>query len=205
MPMPETNLACSSLWHIIQSGNFWTALLCIVTGFYVILTRKILKSNQQAVCVMREQMEASLRPYIGICTFIVPGNSMVCLKISNTGKTSAENVRIRLDRDFFQYGRTTPESNLTNAYVFQNTIKTFPPGTELLFYLGLGFQIFDDKTDPKLTPPQFTVNVRYNYSGREVCEETTIDLEAYRMTSLPPQEAIVTQLKEIVKAIDKLQ
>jgi hypothetical protein len=150
-------------------------------------------------------VEASLRPYIGICTFIVPGNSMICLKISNTGKTSAENVSMRLDRDFFQYGKTSPEHNLASAYVFKNRIKTFPPGTDLLFYLGFGFQIFDEKTNPALTPSQFTIKVRYSYSDREVCEETTIDLEAYRMSSLPPQDAIVTQLKKITEAIDKLR
>jgi len=51
---------------------------------------------------------------------------------------------------------------------------------------------------------QFTVTAIYNYLDKEVSEQTTIDLGTYHNTNLPPQEALVTQLKEIAKAIKDL-
>lgn len=190
-------------WNIVFNPTFLTFALVLVTTIYVVTTNKILKANRQVVDLMQDQLEASLRPYVLTSTFIVAGNGMICLKISNTGKTAAQNLQLKLDRDFYQYGKKEVRYNLANAYAFQNTIETFVPGAELVFYIGMGFQIFDDNTNSKLTPTQFTITATYKYSEKTVSEKTTIDLQAYRMTSLPPQEAIVTQLKEIVKAISK--
>ncbi len=169
-------------------------LLFIVTTVYVILTYHILK-------VMKKQHEASLRPYVVPATFVVPGNGMLCLRIANNGKMAAENVRLDIDRDFYKYGSTKDEHNLKDAYIFNNPIGTLVPGTELLFYLGMGFHIFGENTDPLKTPSKFIITAKYQYLEKTVEEKTVIDLEAYRMSSLPPQESIVTQLKEIVKAI----
>jgi len=83
---------------------------------------------------MQDQLEASLRPYIVISTFITPGNPMICLKISNTGRMTAENLQLELDRDFYPSLKGVDEYNLKSAYAFQNTIETFVPGAELLFY-----------------------------------------------------------------------
>ena len=181
--------------------DFFTFLLVLVTAIYVFLTHRILKANRQTVSIMEEQHEASLRPYIVLTTFMAPGNMMICLKISNTGKTVADNVKLELDRDFYQYGEKYTKYNLKNAYGFQSDIKTFIPGMELLYYLGMEFQIFKDDINQQITPSQFKITATYNYSGKKVSEETFIDLESYRKTNLPPQEAVVTQLKEIVKAI----
>lgn len=188
-------------WHIVSDPAFLTFALVLVTLSYVVVTYRILKANQRLVTVMQEQLEASLRPYIVISTFITPGNPMISLKISNTGRMTAENLELRWDRDFYQYGRQEDKCNLRKAYAFQNVIETFVPGAELLFYLGMGFQIFADNTDPKLTPSEFTITATYSYSGTKVSEKTTIDLEAYRKTSLPPEHALVSQLKEIARAL----
>lgn len=186
-------------------SNIQTLALVIVTFLYVIVTWRILEANRKAVRVMKDQLEASSRPYIVPSTFVVPGNSMICLKISNTGKMAARDVRLELNRDFYQYGETDDKYNLKNAHAFQNVIETFVPGMELLFYLGMGFQIFKDDTNLELTPPQFQITATYHYSEKEVSEKTIIDLEVYRKTSLPPQEATVKQLKEMVKAIRELK
>jgi hypothetical protein len=191
-------------WNIVSDPAFLTLALVVVTIAYVVVTYRILKANQRVVTVMKEQLEASLRPYIVVSTFITPGNPMICLRISNTGRTTAENLKLRWDKDFYQYREKEDKYNLRKAYAFQNVIETFVPGAELLFYLGMGFQIFADDTDPKLTPSQFTITATYRYSGKEILEQTTIDLEAYRKTSLPPQDAIVSELKEIAKAVDAL-
>jgi len=191
-------------WHIVSDPAFLTFALVVVTGFYVFFTYRILGANQRLVTLMQDQLESGLRPYIVISTFVTPGNPMICLKISNTGRMTAENLELRWDKDFYQYGQKEDKYNLRKAYAFQNVIETFVPGAELLFYLGMGFQIFADDTDPKLTPSRFTIKATYSYSGKEVAEQTTIDLEAYRKTSLPPEDALVSQLKEIAKALDRI-
>jgi len=191
-------------WNIVSDPAFLTLALVVVTVAYVIVTYRILRANQRVVTVMKEQLEASLRPYIVVSTFITTGNLIICLKISNTGKMTAENLELTWDRDFYQYGRKEDNYNLKKAYAFQNVIETFVPGAELLFYLGMGFQIFADDTDPKLTPPQFTITATYSYSDKKVSEQTTINLETYRKTSLPPQDAVVTQLKEIARALGNI-
>ena len=192
------------MWHIVRDPAFLTLALVAVTIAYVFVTYRILKANQRVVGVMQDQLEASLRPYILISTFIIPGNPMLCLKITNTGKMPAEKLQLRWDKDFYQYGEKEDNRNLKKAYAFQNVIETFVPGSELLFYLGMGFQIFSDDTDRELTPTQFTITATYNYSGKKVSEQTTINLEAYRKTSLPPQDAIVTHLKKIAEGVNKL-
>lgn len=201
---PDGSLANQKAFLDSFVANILTFILILVTIVYVVVTSRILKANHQAVKIMGEQLEASFRPYIVPSTFVIPGNMMICLKISNTGKMAAENVKLELDRDFYQYGETDDKYNIKTAYAFKNTIETFVPGMELLFYLGMGFQIFKNETDPKFTPSEFQITAMYSYPGRKVSEKTVINLEAYRKTSLPPQEATVTQLKEIVKAIDKL-
>lgn len=180
-------------------------VLLITTACYVIITKRILNANKKAVQIMQEELDTSLRPFIQIVTYLIPGNYMICLKISNVGKTAAEKLRLEIDKDFYQYGSKEEIHNLKLAYVFNNEIEMFAPRSELLFYLGFGNQIFDEKTDSRKTPNKFKITAKYIFFGREVLEETIIDLQIYLKSQLPPQEAIVTQLKEIKSAIDELK
>ena len=47
-----------------------TAGLVFITGVYVIATFRILRANQEAVAVMRQQTEAVSRPYVTIAPLI---------------------------------------------------------------------------------------------------------------------------------------
>jgi len=153
---------------------------------------------------MGEQLEASIRPYIVPSTFIVSGNRMICLRISNTGKVIAENLQLRLDKDYYPpQEQKDNEYNLREVYAFTKEIKTFAPGAELIFYLGTGNDIF--KEESSCRPRQFTITTTYNFSGKTVSEETIIDLETYRNSQLYPQEAMVTGLKNIESAIRALK
>ena len=174
-----------------------TFLLVAVTSIYTYINRK-------AVVVMRDQLNVSMRPYIIASTFVVPGNRMLCLKISNTGKTAAEDLQLELDRDFHRYGENGEvKDNLKDAYAFQNKIETFAPGSELLFYLGYAHNLFSDQVDRNLTPCQFTIEATYKYLGNKFSEKTSIDIETYKGTQLWPKEALIQALEGIAEAIGK--
>ena len=182
-------------------SNLFAFLLLVVTSVYVILTWKISKANTNAVQVMKKQVEASLRPYVTISTFYVPGNTMICLKITNSGKASAEDLELKLNKNFFRYGSKNPVDNLSGVYAFQKKIKTLAPGTELIFYLGTGYDLFKDETDHNLTPLQFTVTAKYEFLKEAFSEDTYIDLEIYHYTNLQPIDRIETNLQSIADSL----
>ena len=74
-----------------------TGLLVVITGFYACVTYKMLTALQQ-------QAEAVTRPYLTINVFSEPKDVFFYLRIANTGRTGASNVRLILDRDFYQFG-----------------------------------------------------------------------------------------------------
>ena len=197
----NTNRTTSANFY--SSSNILTLALVIITFLYVIVTWRILVANRQVVRFMGEQLEASVRPYIVTSTFIVPGNRMICLRICNTGKEIAENLRLKLDKDYYPpRDKQEEEYNLREIYAFTKEIRTFVPGAELIFYLGTGNDIF--KGENQRRPRQFTIQAIYNFSGKTISEETVLDLEAYRNSQLYPEEAIVTRLKNIESAIREL-
>jgi hypothetical protein len=188
-----------------------TFLLVAVTGVYVFVSCRILRANEKAVeamkeqhKAMKEQQEASLRPYIVPSTFLVPGNYMISLQISNVGKSAAKDLQLNLDKDYYP----PPEDrkggrSLRDAYIFQNKVATFAPGERRVFYLGTGGQIFGEESPRR--PHQFTITATYSFFGKTVTEKTMIDLETYLGSQLQPQDAVVSQLQYIVEAIKNIR
>ena len=74
-----------------------TTVLVSITGYYARVTHKMLK-------FMQRQSEAITRPYLTINVFSEPHGVLYYLRIANTGRTGASNVRLTLDRDFYQLG-----------------------------------------------------------------------------------------------------
>lgn len=187
-----------------MTPEYWlvaaTFLLVLVTVVYVLLSYFILRANKAAVEVMQKQHEASLRPYIVPSTFLVPGNYMISLQISNVGKIAAEDLQLNLDKDYYpSREKEVDERSLRNAYIFQNKVTTFAPGERRVFYLGTGEDIFGDISSRR--PHQFTITATYSFSGKTVSEQTVMDLETYRGSQLQPEDAVVRELKNITAAI----
>ncbi len=65
---------------------FLTGLLVLITGFYAWATYRILKANELVVEAMREQSEATYRPYVTAGVYLEPDNPIFYLRIANTGK-----------------------------------------------------------------------------------------------------------------------
>ncbi|MBM4338231.1 MAG: hypothetical protein FJ110_01680 [Deltaproteobacteria bacterium] len=179
-----------------------TAILVIFTGFYAWATFRILKANEKVVEQMRYQQEATQRPYISISPVLYPENPIVFLKIKNSGLTAAHNVRLSLDRDFYQFGEKREESNLKSFRAFTEPIDSFVPGGEMLFYLAQSFVIFGEKTDPSLTPSCFTITAEYEYHSKKVREKTIIDLRPY-LASTFPYDPLVNQMIKLIETIKK--
>ena len=172
-----------------------TSLLVVITGFYAWVTYKMLTALQQ-------QAEAVTRPYLTINVFSEPKDVLFYLRIANTGRTGASNVRLTLDRDFYQFGQKNRPS-LREASVFQQPIEQLPPGAEMIFALAQGFVVLGNEADQSATPQVFSINATYSYGEKIVSEMTTIDLRPYKESMAPPS-VIADELEKIGKQIEKV-
>jgi len=179
-----------------------TAILVIITGFYAWVTFKILRANESVLKEIRGQQEALFRPYISISPVIYTDNPIFFLKVHNTGRSSADNLRLTIDKDFYQFGEKKDDRNLRNFSAFSGKIDSFVPNAQMLFYLAQGFVIFGKNTKEDITPSIFTVTAQYEFSGKSVQEQTVIDLRPYLKSAIP-QDPIVSKLKDIKKSIDE--
>ena len=181
-----------------------TGILVSVTGIYAFLTYRILKANRDVLQEMRTEREEANRPYMLISLVVYPDNVNFYLKIKNTGRTAARNLRLTLDKDFYQFREKEEENNLRNHSAFSKTIALFVPYAEILFHLAQGFVISGKDPNDTLTPSIFTVTAEYEYGEKRVEENTTIDLRPYSTSAIPPN-SIVSKLKDIKESIDKRQ
>ena len=169
-----------------------TGVLVFITAAYAWFTYRIMRANERTVEAVREQGEMVIRPYLEISAVAPPNSHMFMLRIANTGRTGANNVRLHLDRDFFQYGRKDG-TNLRTTVAFSQPIEQLAPGSEIRFGLAFGPQLVGDSIDEALTPPVFAVTAAYSYGRHNVTEKTTIDMRPYR-DSLRVSDPIATEL-----------
>ena len=183
--------------------EFLTAVLVIITGIYAYLNLRMAKASEASVENMREQSEAMLRPYINVSSFIRPNTSFLYLRISNTGKTGAENLKLDLDRDFFQWGRdSNPDKNLRNRNAFRYPIDNFPPDSKLQIALGQSWVLYGENANPNLTPLQFNITATYEFFGKKVQEKNCIDLRPFLGTE-NEHNPIVEELEKIKKVLEQ--
>jgi hypothetical protein len=180
-----------------------TAVLVIITAFYAWATYRILRANEKVVEVMHEQAEVMTRPYVSIASVLEPDNPIFYLRISNTGKTAAHNLKLTLDKMFFQFGEQSVEASLASHPAFNQIIDAFPPGAELVFSLAQSFKIFSEDANREMLPTTFCVLAKYSYGDKVVEENNIIDLRPYFGANLP-QDPYVRKLKDISKAIDNM-
>ncbi|WMN89790.1 hypothetical protein NI382_16925 [Vibrio parahaemolyticus] len=176
-----------------------TAILVVVTGIYAYLTYKMSNMSERSVQMMKEQTEAMSRPYLVIQPIVRPHTPFLYLKIYNSGKTSALNVKLELDKDFYQFDES--DKNLKETSVFSSTFDSFAPNQELFFALGQGWLVFGESKNP--LPEQFVVTASYSYMDKEVVEKSHIDLRPFAQSE-GERNPIVEELEKIRKAQEKL-
>ena len=180
-----------------------TGILVIVTAIYAYLTLRMAKASEASVDAVKQQSEAMLRPYVSVSPFIRPEALFLYLKVVNTGRTGAQNLRLTLDRDFFQWGEADkPDRNLRNRNAFSLPIDSFSPGSELLFALGQGWVLFGEKANLAATPVQFNITATYEFFGKRVEEVSHIDLRPFLGTE-GEHDPVVEELERIRKVLEK--
>ena len=183
--------------------EYLTAILVFITAIYVYLTHRMAQNSEESLASMREQSEAMFRPYITVTPFIRPHTPFLYLRIKNTGKSKAENLRLTLDRDFFQFGeKNRPESNLRTISAFTTPIDSFNPESELLFGLAQGWVIFGENADPDVSPAQFEITAKYDFFGKTVEENNKVDLRPYIGTEWK-RDPIVEELERLRKSMER--
>lgn len=150
-----------------------TGILVIITAIYAYLTRRMAIASEASVKAVLAQSEAMNRPYVAITPFVRAHTNVIYLRICNTGRTAAQNVRLSLNKDFFQFAEVNrPGGNLRTAPAFSESIDSMPPGFELLFALAQGPSLFGAGAKPEIAPTQFAVNAQYEFSDKSIEELT---------------------------------
>lgn len=180
-----------------------TGILVIITGTYAWATFKILKANENVVNAMREESLAIRRPYIIVAPVLEYDNPVFYLRITNTGKTSAENLKLSIDKSFFRFGNKKKDNDLATFSAFNNTIDSFPPGAEIIFSLAQAFKVFKNNNEDSNLPQTFIVKASYEYSGLMFDEENRIDLRPYINADIP-QNAQIRKLRDIIESLRKI-
>lgn len=181
--------------------DYLTAILVFITAIYAYLTHRMAKASDASVTAMREQSEAMLRPYVTITPYVRPHTTVLYLKIENTGKTAAENLRLSMDKDFFQFGETSqPARNLRSANAFVQTIDSLPPRAKLTFALAQGFIIFAPDADQNAVPQKFKITAEYNFGTKEFHETNHIDLRPYIGTE-GERDPLVDEVEKLRKLV----
>jgi hypothetical protein len=187
-----------------------TAAGVIVAGAYAWFTYRILQANQatvaamqRQVAIMEEQTRAMMRPYVTVSAAPEKGSILFLLRVANSGRSSAERVRLRLDKPFHQFGDKRDEKDLSKLNAFSNEIPMLAPASELVFHLGTSIQIFGGGTAGEM-PQVFTISAAYEDNrGNKFEEFTTVDLRALYQSAVVKDRG-VEELKEIAGAVKAL-
>ena len=117
----------SSLTIPANLSEWLTLANVLLTAMFAGLTFFILRANRAAVGAMREQMADQNRPFVSVSVQVRMGTPIVQLLIRNVGRSPAQNLRLRLDRNFFQYGEKGDGRNLAKQSAFSQAIDCLPP------------------------------------------------------------------------------
>ncbi|MGA8148944.1 MAG: hypothetical protein WB870_15435 [Gallionellaceae bacterium] len=182
--------------------EYLTAILVFITAIYAYLTLRMAKASEASVEAMRDQSEAMSRPYVTVAPFIRPHTTFLYLRVSNIGRMAAQNLRLSLDRDFFQFGQANPERNLKAISAFSTPIDSFAPEMELIFALAEGSVILGDNSRSDVCPTQFNVTATYQFLGKSVTEVNRLDLRPY-IGSEGERNPVVEELERIRGVMEK--
>lgn len=180
-----------------------TTILVFITAIYAYLTHRLAQASEASVVAMNNQSEAMLHPYITVVPFIRPHTPLLYLRVKNIGQTGAQNLHLTLDRDFFRFGQKDhSDKNLRMMSAFSNPIDSFPPGAELIFALGPGWEFFGENEKPDVCPTQFSITAIYEFVGKKVEEVHRIDLRPYIGTE-GERNPVAEELERIRKVMEK--
>ena len=183
--------------------------LAVITLVYACLTYRLVTLSQDTLSDARLQSQRDNRPYIDVVALQREGATVFQLRIGNTGRNAAKNVRLSLSKQFYQRHQIKEKYLLQNMHPFKETIASFSPKLELVLDLGISYEFFLD-LDSVTTPLDFEVRAQYEWEGLHFDETTPIDIRVFARSSaaasgvLQEYKDINKQLQEMTKAINSL-
>jgi hypothetical protein len=196
------NTVCE--WFLsFNATEYLTFFLVIITGIYAFFTYQILKANQNSVLAMQAQSEASYRPYVTARISMQVGEPFFYLNIENIGKTAAKNLKLSLNKDFYQRGEKTDKNNIKNFPLFNDLISEFTASTHFFYPLVSSVDLLSNTFDENLVPKKFSIIAEYSYSNNKCVKEVfTFDLSVYQ-DCIALKDSLVTAINGVSTAIAK--
>ncbi len=140
---------------------------------------------------MNKRDFAEWRPYIQVkiawhdhCGFIF---------FANTGKSTARDVEIQIDPDYFRFGEE--KRNLKGMNLIKNGVQEFHPGYEYYIQLNGAPSLIKEGVS-------FEVICKYFYESHLFYETTNLDFSSEQDTSFQPN-AVATEISKLRKVIEK--
>ena len=187
----------------MTNTDWLTLALVLITAFYAYATLKILRANEAMVSTMRDQQNAAMRPYILVSTSVRTGTQLLYLSIKNVGKTAALELKLSLDKNFYQLGEKREERNIANSAAFSRVIDSLPPDGQLVFMLGNGPTLYGGSNTDEISPLLFQVTAKYKSGIDAICETSIVDLRPYINTDVP-HNPLVEELEKLRQEFTKL-
>lgn len=178
-----------------------TACSVFVNAFLCVFTFMIVLKNRAMVVEMKAQNESFIAPIISV-TIQVKHSTVVCLKVKNNGHSAAKNLRLSLDKDFYQFGELEEAKNMRNFPAFQQTVPSFSPSEEIFFLMSRGFDLGKSVGDRIITPYEFNIGVRYEFGGQLKTEQHEVNLHAY-LQSQQDRSEMLEELEKIRGVLEK--
>lgn len=172
-----------------------TTLLVLITGVYAYLTYRLAKASESTVTEMREQSEATSRPYVVFSMPKIANNPFTFLQVENTGKTPAMNLKLSLGPEFDKISNLPSMQRLKGSHLFTRTSDSFPPNSPVLFHLGIGSTL-GGENEKKYPQDKFSITAEYSFGAHTVKETTWIDVNQFH-DSMLFTDPIVDALKKI--------
>ena len=188
------------MFNQLTPTDYLTFGLLIVTGVYVWLTYQISSSNKRTVDAINRQIEAQTRPILTV-NIGIRSRVLTYISIRNCGSSVAEQVKLRIDRAFFQFAELSAERDISQFHIFNDTIATFAPGDTYEIDLAQGFNINKEVNGANITPDNFKLTAEYWFGEKQYREEFDIDLKPYFSTRAP--YTIQEEIAELRKLLEK--
>lgn len=179
-----------------------TVASVVVAGVYAGLTYLLARKNGEMVALMEAQHREFIAPHVVIAVGI-KHSIVTTIKVRNIGRSPARNVRLALNRDFYQFADYSAQKNLRNWPIFQKALPSLGVGDEIFFLLCRGADVDSIVDGINITPATFSITVTSEFAGAETSTVYPVDLTLYRRTGQDRPEELA-ELEKIRKSLEKL-
>jgi hypothetical protein len=155
------------------SSSDWAGLTFVVIVAAAVVAWRQVKEARRLREDQRRLREEQARPFVLIDFH--PWSTIIELKITNTGRTLARDVRFAFDPPLTTTHDTSGRGDLMELNVFKTGIPSLAPGKEITLF----FDQFPTRIEKGL-PLTYNVQVSYkDPAGKPYSEPTVLDLSMY--------------------------